>query len=402
MTTVKVSYQTVFNRTKKLDRNGKASVLIEAYQSRVRRYWKTGIRLSPNEWDERSKEVKKRPDLNRLIRDKINELEHFELTFSARYNRPFQLSDFDLLHSAKANIAQSSVSFTTFALEQIARDYADKTINKITYGRYKRVVNLLTTFSQGPAVPFSVLTYSLIDAFHHHLRIVDKLELNTIYKHHQVVQKYLTRAIKKGLFEIKDNPYNDFKPKKAPVESTVLLPAEIERIEQLSFTRENEHLEFYRDTFLFAYYTLLRIGDVTQLKINNLLETDIGLVLELRAQKTGKLNRLALYQLHRTADGPSKPEKLIRKYWRTDKRPLFARSHPRLNEYVKDVVRLAGINKPVTFHTSRHSGITFLSTVLPTPVVQQLAQHSSIATTMGYIHISRHQIEHSLSQVKWF
>ena len=402
MTTVKVSYKAVYNRRKQLDRNGKASVLIEAYQNGKRRYLKTGIHLSPNEWDERAKEVKKRPELNRLIRNKITELEQFELTFSVTYNRPFRLVDFDLVEALKDDPAKQIASFTSFALEQIERDRTDKSINLITYGRYKRVIKLLADFAKQPAIEFSNLTYSFIDAFDYHLRAVDKLASNTIYKHHQVIQKYLVKATKKGLFEIKNNPYNDFRPKKVPVESLVLLPAEIERIEKLTFSEENEHLYFYRDAFLLAYYTLLRIGDVTRLKIANLIETDLGLVLDLKAQKTGKLNRLNLYELHRTENGPSKPERIIKQYWRTDKRPLFARSHPRLNEYVKSVIRLAGISKTVTFHTARHSGITFLSTVLPTPVVQQLAQHSSIATTMGYVHISGQQIANSLNQVKWY
>jgi integrase len=401
MTTIKVNYKPMYNRRKQLDRNGKASVLIEAYQGGKRRYLKTGLHLTPSEWDEQRKEVKRRPDLTRLIRNKIDELEQFELKFSALYNRPFKLDDFDLLIESKQEKENELSSFSAFALEQIERDRKDKSINLVTFGRYKRVIRLLCDFAQQPTVDFTDLTYSFIEAFNFYLRTVEKLASNTIYKHHQVIQKYLVKATKKGLFEIKNNPYNDFRPKKAAVESAVLLPIEIERIEQLTFTEEYQHLSFYRDAFLLAYYTLLRIGDVTRLKIANLIETDAGLMLELKAQKTGKLNRLPLYELHRTGEGPSKPEVIIRKYWRSDKRPLFARSHPRLNEYVKDVVRLAGINKPITFHTARHSGITFLSTVLPTPVVQQLAQHSSIATTMGYVHISGQQITQSLSQVKW-
>lgn len=402
MTTVKVSYKAVYNRRKQLDRNGKASVLIEAYQNGKRRYLKTGIHLSPNEWDERTKEVKKRPELNRLIRNKIDELERFELTFSATHNRPFRLVDFDLINPTKEDSPKKPGSFTAFALEHIQRDYANKSIGRVTFGRYNRVMKLIADFAKQPTIEFETLTYSFIEGFDYHLRTVDKLASNTIYKHHQVIQKYLIKATKKGLFEVKNNPYNDFRPKKAAVESTVLLPAEIERIERLTFTVENEHLAFYRDAFLLAYYTLLRIGDVTRLRMANLIETDNGLVLELKAQKTKKLNRLNLFELHRTEDGPSKPERIIKQYWRTDKRPLFARSHPRLNEYVKAVIKLAGINKNVTFHTARHSGITFLSTVLPTPIVQQLAQHSSIATTMGYIHISGQQIAHSLNQVKWY
>ena len=105
--------------------------------------------------------------------------------------------------------------------------------------------------------------------------------------------------------------------------------------------------------------------------------------------------------MHPTANGLSKPEQIIRKYWRTDNSPFFNRSHPNMNEYVKTIVRLADINKHVTFHTSRHSGITYLVTIMPVPIVQKLAQHKSIVTTMRYVHITGYHIEKSLNQAKW-
>ncbi|WP_083882515.1 Arm DNA-binding domain-containing protein [Fibrisoma limi] len=43
MITAKVNFKPVYNRRKQLDRNGRASVLIEAYQNGKRRYFKTGI-----------------------------------------------------------------------------------------------------------------------------------------------------------------------------------------------------------------------------------------------------------------------------------------------------------------------------------------------------------------------
>jgi integrase len=401
MRTNKVSYRPIYNRRKQLDREGKAGVVIEAYQNGKRRYFKTGIHLKPNEWDERRKEVKKSPGLNRVLNECIDELQEFEINFSAQHKRAFKLDDFDLMESKTPAEPEPIVTFTSFALQHIERDKASGTLNRVTFGRHNRVIKLLSEFSGKKAVEFTDINYSFIDRFNHYLLTVNKINLNTTHKHHQILQKYLTIAIKKGLFELKDNPYNDFKARKTVVESTVLLPAEIEKIEQLTFTEVNQHLEVYRDAFLLGYYTLLRIGDVTRLRTQDIISTSEGLVLQLKAQKTGKFNQLPLYNLHKNGEGPSKPERIIQKYMRTDKKPLFSRSHPRLNIYVKQVARLAGINKKVTFHTSRHSGITYLSTKLPTPLVQQLAQHSSIATTMGYIHISRQQVEASLTQVDW-
>jgi transposase len=71
----KVSYEVVYNYHKRIDRTGKASVHIKAYQNGKRQYRDTGIRLAPDDWDEQKNEVKKRPDLNRFIRDIVSDTE---------------------------------------------------------------------------------------------------------------------------------------------------------------------------------------------------------------------------------------------------------------------------------------------------------------------------------------
>ncbi len=75
-----------------------------------------------------------------------------------------------------------------------------------------------------------------------------------------------------------------------------------------------------------------------------------------------------------------------------------------MNENVKVIFRLAGIDKRATFHTSRHSGITYLLGVmeLPVPYVQKLAQHANIQTTMHYAHIANRDIEDSLGRANWY
>lgn len=177
MTSVKVVYKTVFNRRNRVDSNGRAHVLVEAYQSRERRYFKTGIRILSAEWDTKRSEVKKQPQINRLIRDKIAELENFELNFSAVYNRPFRLKDFDLLAAAEKAKSQPSVTFTSFALEQIERDHAAGTIGKVTYGRYKRVIGLLADCLRKPAVDFADIRNTLIDDFNAHFLAVENNEV---------------------------------------------------------------------------------------------------------------------------------------------------------------------------------------------------------------------------------
>lgn len=399
--TNKVRYKVLYNRANRLDKHGQAAVIIEAYQQGVRRYFTTGIRLKPIEWDKKSNGVKGNPDYNRLIRTRIGELETFELLFPTPNKRSFTLKDFDLLpENQPVKEIKIKLSFTEFLRQQIERD--KNKISRATYTRYTLVAKMLTEFNEGKAVCFDSLTYPFIEGYDHYLSTVRKYKKNTIVNQHKVINRFLIKASRLGLFEAKKSPYHDFNYRKEPTEPVVFHPSEIRRIEELTFNEANKHLAFYRDVFLLAFYTLLRISDITSIRQKHIIEENGKLELEMIAQKTKKTNRLPLYKLHQTPTGISKPEEIILRYSRSDNKPLFNRSHPIINEYVKQVFHLAGISKPATFHTSRHSGITFLVTKIPLPFVQQLAQHSDIKTTMFYVHISKQLIDDALDGVNWY
>ncbi|GAB4026407.1 site-specific integrase [Spirosoma gilvum] len=393
-----ITIRVIYNRRGELDKNGKAPVIIEAYQNGKRQHESIGIRLAPNQWDSKKNEVKGNPQLNRVIRERVLEMENYILSFSAQYNRPCTLADLKTMRKTQELVSEKP-NFTTHFLQQLERDKA--TIGRFTTLRRQLVLKRLKEFHRQPAIEFDVLTLDFIERYDVFLRATKKLSTNTIHKEHQIIQRYLTNAIQKGLFDSVKNPYNTFRPKLERVNKIVLQPEEIARIEALTFAPEEQHLTFYRDAFLFGYYTLLRISDVTQLRQSNLLNTAEGIILELKAQKTGKLNRLPLFLLHPTTDGPSKPERLVMQYARTDKRPLFGRSHVKINKYLKRVIELAGITKPVSFHTSRHSGITNMHKLgIPPAIIQHIAQHAGIQTTMGYTHLNQHDVNNALATVR--
>ncbi|GAB3963010.1 Tsr0667 family tyrosine-type DNA invertase [Spirosoma harenae] len=394
----KVRYRIVFNRRKQLDNEGKAPVIIEAYQNGLRRYFSTGFKVKKTDWDTRKNELKNPAHMSK-IRNQITALSDFETLFESQYKRLFTLKDFDLLKKAANQPVKEKPTFSAHYREQMERRKPE--LGYRAYQHMQLVLERLLEFSSGKVIEFEEMTLDFVERFDFYLKSNKRLGPNYIYKYHQAIKKCLSNAERKGLILPQQNPYNDFKPKKARVNKVALQPEEIERIERLTFTSDNQHLVFYRDAFLFAYYTLLRISDITRISRKHIMHTEAGILLQIVTQKSKKLAQLRLALLFPTSDGPSKPERIVMQYARTDSQPLFRRSHVKMNKYLKEIIRLAGIVKPVTFHTARHSGITFLSTLLPTPMVKELAQHSDIQTTMGYIHTSGQQVEMALRNVAW-
>ena len=106
----KILYNVVFNRTKKLNAEGKAVVQVEAYLNKQKRYFSTKIYVKPNQWDNERRRIVRHPnkdELNQYIADFISDLERKELTF-IRKGYPLSLS---LLKMKNGCLPDSFISF---------------------------------------------------------------------------------------------------------------------------------------------------------------------------------------------------------------------------------------------------------------------------------------------------
>ena len=181
------------------------------------------------------------------------------------------------------------------------------------------------------------------------------------------------------------------RPKKLP---TVLSDQEASRL--LQCVTNPKH----RAVLLTCYAAGLRIAEATHLRV-----ADIdGRRAQLRiTHGKGSKERVV----------PASPRLLkeLREYWKLQrpsnylfpgKTPDVPLSSATIQKACKLAVAMAGIKKPVTPHTLRHSYATgMLEAGVDLLTISKLLGHSSFVTTMIYLHVRRQHFDRSPSPIDW-
>ncbi len=400
----KIKYSVVFNRKNELRADGKGLIQIRAYQNRKNCYFSTDIAVFPRYWDERNKCVKSSHKAsrayNKKIRDLLGILEDYEYKLIQRQGY-CNVSELRGYNSAEPE----RLTFTDFYRQEMALS----TIKADSLKNQRTTFNKMCAFR--PVVHFHDLTYLFVTDFDRFLKKED-LGLNTIAKHHRNLKKYIHLAEKKAFFLSAKNPYKLFKPAQEEPERVYLTDLELTTLENMKLTGENKRLEKFRDFLLICCWTGLRFGDVKKLCPAHIIQTNKGLQLQIRAEKTKKFLNLPLYNLFKVEGQASKVEQLVLRllderekvtggHSGFEKIPFFDVSNQYLNRSLKSIAELAGIKKRLTSHVGRRTFATILATKVQMPVLQRLLQHSTLDMTKIYVQLSNQVIENELDKIKW-
>jgi integrase len=390
-----VGYKVIYDRKKQANKKGKAVVQIEAYQNGNRKYFSTGVYLAPDQWNVKKNEPKD-PYHASQIRKVIAYYENFEReTRHSQQDGKFSLIDFDKLKIRKVELAPplAKQTFNQFFATQIKA--RDKELKWNTYRQQMACLNLVNEFN--PKITFEDLKYKVLDDLHQFM--VNKGHCNsTSNKRHKILRAYMSKAIK--LEMLSKNPYDNFKIPTPVVNKTALIGSELKALEGIKFLSPNGRPERVRDMFLFATYTGLRWGDVSAVTRQNLIKTDDGIVLNIKAAKTEKVFQLPLWIMFE-----GKAQDLALKYWPiTESAKLFPNmNNAYANRALKKLATSANIKKHLHFHVSRHTTGTILAQTAGVLTAKDVLQHSKLDTTMGYLHLSNAERNKSLKDVEnWY
>jgi integrase len=201
----------------------------------------------------------------------------------------------------------------------------------------------------------------------------------SLRQYQQRLNAMLNRAVREGV--IKSNPF--YSLEKNEVFSVPVTTRDFLTKEELQrFMAVKTDGKATQQAFVFSCFTGLRIGDIRTLKWSNIRKAGFGTVLSIRQEKTQELltiplGKMALEWL---------PERCETS---TDNDFVFKLPTPTaVHTSILWIARKAGIDKHVSYHTSRHTFATLtLSACKDIKTVSKLMGHKNVATTQIYAEV---------------
>ena len=385
----KVIYNLVFNRKKKLNAEGKALIQVEAYLSGRKRYFSTKVYVRPCQWDNKRRVVRNHPNMNALnafLQDCVMELEREELE-KRRLNGGFTLKD---LLAEKTAVADNEFSFIDFMREEISHS----NLKVSTLKNHFSTLHVLSLYKKD--LSFQELNFNFLCDFEYFL-LKHEYHQNTIAKHMKHLKRYVNLAINKDRMDSRQYPFRKYKIKRQESKRTHLTPGELERLENLDLGGRRT-LRRCLDMFLFSCYTGLRFSDIVSITKDNFLFIEDKVWLVYSSVKTDVGVRLPLFLLF---EGKAIP---IYERYKNTSRTLFGVSrtaNSNLNKQLRRIVKLAGIDKRISFHAGRHTNATLLLyNGANITTVQKLLGHKSVRTTEIYSDIMDMTIIRDLKKIE--
>lgn len=346
--------------------DGTSALYVQVFINKKRKKFPLNLSVQPMLFDKQKQRVlSKHPyykDYNLIIEKFLANINTIEIN----YRLSGEVLTIEKLEKEILN-PTSWICFVTFWDEELK--YQKAVLKPGTYRQQKSALEKLKEFKS--TIYFYEINKQLIDDITIFLKSVKKNEENTVGTFFKNFKKYVNIAIEKG---IKINlGRNDIKRANFKSNRTFLMPNEINKM--FNYWKSEFISDLHRNIcarFLFSCFTGLRISDIQQLNQDNI----VGDYLVFVAQKTGKLQRI---QLNKTAQQFINSTSIFSGNYSTEY----------INRTLKDICKICGIKKRVSYHISRHTFATnFLISGGNVTVLQKLLGHSKIEDTMIYVHIA--------------
>lgn len=367
----------IFYRTDHLNKDGTHTVYIRLISKRRKKDISLRIYVKPNDWSFSRNFVKKSDPKylrkNKLITKYLNKGENIVDDYFLT-DQQLSFTDFEKLIKNKE---YSDDSFIEFVLDEIQKkDFAYETLRT-----YKSQITKLQHFRKN--ILFSEINLSFVKAYKSFMLKKLGNKPNTANKSLAMLKTFVNWSVEKKL--IKDNPFKQIKIAKGMGQREYLSVSEVEKLE---YIYKHGDLKYRQQNvlryFLFVCYTGLRFTDIKHLKYKHikkrLFKGNTVDFIELHMHKTKTLVSIPLI---------SKATVLMPKKYANNYPVFKVLSNQKTNQYLKEIMKVAGIDKNITFHSARHTLATNgLEMGMPIEVVSKILGHTELKTTQIYAKVN--------------
>ncbi|GAB5519487.1 MAG: site-specific integrase [Rhodothermales bacterium] len=389
-------------RTAKKDKKGRSPIWLRIADRNGSRFLSLGEKVRPSQWNPRTGRVRKSHPhadlLNKLIDERVHEAEAEVLRL--KIDGTYATAD----HVKKHLTVDPSADFFEFA-----ERYLDALAQRGKIARVRRLratLGKLRTFLAPTDLSFERLEregYRLLSGFEAHCLTSLGNKQSSVATNLKDIRTLINLAEREDLIDSSRNPYRKFtiKEGRAP-ERTKLTFSEIKRIEALDLD-EGTPIWHVRNYFLFAFYSAgVRFGDIAEMTQGRILLSEDEQVpdrLVYFAGKTGKRHSIAItppaleilsHYLREGAASDAFVFPMLEGYDLSTPKKLHnakASRNTLANKHLKQIAKLAAIDKKVTFHIARHSFADAMRSEEGWSVyeISKALGHSSITQTERYL-----------------
>ena len=310
----------------------------------------TGYRIDAAKWDSDKQRVRngcsnklKQPasEINASLLGYYTEVQEIFKKFEVEeiMPTPEQIKEaFNALHKPIEEVKQRKSTPNAFykAFDEFVRDCGRQNDwTDSTYEKFAAVKNHLMNFRDG--LTFDFFDEKGLNDYVTYLRDVKEMRNSTIGKQLSFLKWFLRWAFKKGVHQ--NNAYDSYKPKLKSTQKKIIFLTweELNKLREFEIPAAKQALDRVRDVFLFQCFTGLRYSDVF-----NLRRSDIkGDHIEVTTVKTSdsliiELNNHSKAILDKYKDVAFEDDKVL---------PVI--TNQKMNDYLKELAELAGIDEPV-------------------------------------------------------
>ena len=310
----------------------------------------TGYRIDAEKWDTDKQRVRNgctnklkqsASEINASLLGYYTEVQEIFKKFEVEeiMPTPEQIKEaFNALHKPIEEVKQRKSTPNAFykAFDEFVRDCGRQNDwTDSTYEKFAAVKNHLMNFRT--ELTFDFFDEKGLNDYVTYLRDVREMRNSTIGKQLSFLKWFLRWAFKKGVHQ--NNAYDSYKPKLKSTQKKIIFLTweELNKLREFEIPAAKQALDRVRDVFLFQCFTGLRYSDVFNLRRSDIkgdhievttVKTSDSLIIELNNHSTAILDKYK--------DVAFEDDKVL---------PII--TNQKMNDYLKELAELAGIDEPV-------------------------------------------------------